>query len=315
MKKRLFVSLALAGAFVLSAAHAATVAEDFSTDPLQNGWKIFGATNLFQWDSTNHQLAVTWDSSQTNSYFYHPLGRICSKSNDFLVMFDLRLSNAAASGYGFELAIGLLHFSDATNADFSRSGGNSPNLFEFDYFPTDDLGDPSSIDATLKDTKPGYAGFYFAYDNLPLNPSVTYHITLMHTAGSSTISGNVLANGQPFASLTNIYNALPGDFCLDTFSISSYTDDGFGGSILAHGTVNNIVFASPLPVSMVNAVTAEEVQFVSDTNWLYMLQRTTDFQSWTNVSPITLGNATNLFLQDTNPPIKKAFYRVSASRP
>src|SRR5438309_4565105 len=40
---------------------AATLAEDFSTNPSQNGWQIFGNTNLFGWDATNHQLAVTWD--------------------------------------------------------------------------------------------------------------------------------------------------------------------------------------------------------------------------------------------------------------
>jgi len=71
-------ALALAGSFVLFATRsgATTITEDFSTDPVPRGWKMFGDTRLFQWDSTSQTLAVTWDSSQTNSYFYHPLGTI-----------------------------------------------------------------------------------------------------------------------------------------------------------------------------------------------------------------------------------------------
>jgi hypothetical protein len=319
MKKVWFVSLALAGLFVMSVVQATIITEDFSANPLQNGWQIFGKTNLFQWDSTNQNLAVTWNSTNQNSYFYRPLGTILAIDDDFSLSFDLQLSNATAYGYGFELTIGLLNFSEATNADFSRGGGNSPNLFEFDYFPADDFGDPSSIDATLKDTQPGYAGFYFAYDNLPLNPGVTYHLTLTHTAGSSAISGNVFADGQPYTSLTNIYSGSPGDFRLDTLSVSSYTDDGFGDSIFAQGTVDNFVVTLPPPPvqnltgSFSNEVS--QVQFTDRTNWLYTLQRTADFQSWTNVSAATAGNGTNLFLADTHSPTDKAFYRVRAERP
>src|SRR2546422_9837110 len=84
MKKLRFV-LALASLSVLSAARPATVTENFSANPLQNGWRIFGATNLFQWDSTNQNLAVTWDSSQTNSYFYRSLGTILTRDDEFSV--------------------------------------------------------------------------------------------------------------------------------------------------------------------------------------------------------------------------------------
>jgi hypothetical protein len=112
------------------------IAENFSANPLQNGWQIFGNTNLFQWDSTNHNLAVTWDSSQTNSYFYHPLGTVVTRNDDFSVAFDLRIDDAAIGGYGFELAIGLFNLADATCPNFFRGTGyDSPNLVEFDYFP------------------------------------------------------------------------------------------------------------------------------------------------------------------------------------
>jgi hypothetical protein len=58
-----------------------------------------------------------------------------------------------------------------------------------------------------------------------------------------------------------------------------------------------------------------QAQFMTCTNWLYTLQRTVDFQSWTNVSTATTGNGTNLSLLDANPPTGRAFYRVHADRP
>ena len=87
--------LFLWGLVAASAGGAATLQENFPGDPQQNGWRIFGDTNLFQWDSTNENLDVTWDSSQTNSYFYHSLGTIVAKSDDFSLSFDLQLSDIA----------------------------------------------------------------------------------------------------------------------------------------------------------------------------------------------------------------------------
>jgi len=57
------------------------------------------------------------------------------------------------------------------------------------------------------------------------------------------------------------------------------------------------------------------VQFTDRTNWLYTLERTTDFRSWTDVSPATNGNGTSLRLPDNSPPAGSAFYRVRAERP
>jgi hypothetical protein len=307
-------SLVLAGGFSLSAVHATLVAEKFATDPSLDGWQVFGDPNLFHWNATNQNLEVTWDSSQTNSYFYHPLGATYSKTNDFLVQFDVQVNDASASGYGFELAIGLLNYSAATDPDFLRGGG-AQNLFEFDYFPTDDYGDPASIDATLKDSQSGYAGFYFVYDDLPLNPGVTYQVVFIHRAGASSVTGEVFTNGQVYTSLPDIYSNGANDFQFDTLAISSYNDGGYGSFILAHGTVDNLAFASPLPVGTIHPLAAGQVQFASDTNWLYTIEQTTNFQIWTPAASALLGNGTNLILQATNPPADRAFYRVGATLP
>ena len=122
----MFVSAAWAGFFVvLSAARAATLSEDFSTDPFQKGWRVFGNTNLYHWDASNHQLAVTWDSTQPNSYFYHPLGGRLTRYDDFRFDFDLRLDDIASGVEPgktgpMQLGIGFQNYAVATNANFLR---------------------------------------------------------------------------------------------------------------------------------------------------------------------------------------------------
>ncbi len=186
--------LALAGWFILSAARcgAVTLTEDFSTDPLQNGWQIFGDTNLFQRNSTNQNLAVTWDSTQTNSYFYKPLGTTLTKADSFTVDFDMELNDIS---YGLNpplpasVAVGLFNFADATNGGFSRPDGYSPNLFEFDYYPDNgdayygNYGHPS-LDGTITDDADitNFPDFNFIYDLLPMNTNVIYDVTLAHVA-------------------------------------------------------------------------------------------------------------------------------------
>jgi hypothetical protein len=310
--------LILWGLVAASISGAATLQEDFSANPQSDGWKIFGDTNLFQWDATHQNLDVTWDSSQSNSYFYHSLGTILARSDDFSLSFDLQLSNVTWSGSP-ELAVGLFHFVDATNVSFSRPVADTPNLFEFDYFPDNSIGQPA-IAATLTDTNVGATNkkdFYFVYDNQSLDPGMVYHIVLAHTAGQPAISGQVFTNGQLYTSLPYTFAGPITDFRIDTVSISSYSNSG--SSLLAQGTVDNLVVTLPPPPvqNLTGSFTngAWQAQCLSQSNWWYTLQRSADFQTWTNVSPPTPGNATNLFLPDVSPPASVAFYRISAQRP
>jgi hypothetical protein len=312
-KVRLAV-LALAGWSVVSAARAATIQEDFSSNPSQDGWQVFGDATLFRWDSTQRNLAVTWDSSQTNSYFYHTLGTILTTNDDFSVEFDLTLSDATTANYGSELAIGFLHRREAFSPDFLRSMGTSPNVAEFDYFPPSQIA--ASIDATLID---GGNNFYFAYKMAALNPGTVYHVRLAHSAGEMALSGLVLTNGQPYVSLTNLTGATTADFRLDVLAISSYQDDGYDDSVLAHGTVDNLVVTVPPPPlqgftgTLANG--SWRGQFLSTINWLYTLERTVDFQTWIPVSGSLAGTGGVLPIQDSNSPTSQAFYRVRAERP
>ena len=322
MKKIRFVSLALGGLFVLFATHsgATTITENFSTNPLSNGWRIFGNTNLFQWNSTNQNLAVTWDSSQANSYFYHPLGTILTENDDFSLAFDLQLNVAEAGGYGFELALGFLNLAEATSTNFNRSTGeNSPDLVEFTYFP--DVGYGATVWPLFADTNSVFnwnsASDYAIYAP---NPGDWYHIVMTYTASNLTMV-TTMTNFEQTSGVT-LFDPLDPFFTVfrvDTVSISSYQDDGFGDSIYAQGVLGNFVVTLPPPPiqNLAGLFTngAWQAQFRSQSNWLYVLERTSDFQSWTNICPATPGNAASLFLQDASPPVGKAFYRVSASRP
>ena len=324
MKKVRFVSLALAGMSVLAVARANTISEKFSTDPSQNGWQVFGDTNLFQWNSANQNLDVTWDSSRPNSYFYHPLGTVYSKTNDFLITFDLRLNDIAigttpGKPFTFEVAIGLIHTTIATNGNYYRGYGYFPDIVEFDYFPNDSNDNGATVSMLMISSQTNYSGGGFT-DPLELETNTLYHVVMVYTATNQNLHTTMAADGAPFGPIQDAYLS-PGfdDFQVDAVSINSYNDDGqdpdYAGSILAHGTVDNFAFASPLPVGTINAIGAGEVQFASDINWRYTLEQTADFQTWSTAAPSVPGNGTNLVLQATNPPAAQSFYRVRANLP
>jgi hypothetical protein len=317
--------LFLWGLVAASVGGAATIQEDFSGNPQSDGWNIFGNTNLFQWDATNQNLDVTWDSSQSNSYFYHSLGTIVAKSDNFGISFDLQLSNIVvgvnpAKPATFELAVGFINLASATSTNLERGVGmnathGAHNLCEFDYFP--DSGYGATISPTLISSNNQYASV-FAHP-YTLDPGALFHVTMTYTASNQTLQTIVTRNGSPFDSTNTVLGTGFSDFRLDQVAISSYSDAGAGGSLLAQGTMDNFVVVVPPPPAqnLTGSFTNSfwQAQFLSQSNWLYTLQRSVDFQSWTNISSTNPANATNLFLTDTNPPGTAAFYRISAQRP
>jgi hypothetical protein len=310
----------------ISFAPAATVLEDFATDPAMRGWGTVGDASLLSWNSANQNLEVTWDSSQSNSFYCLPLGTVLAATDEFAFAFDLRLSDLTAGydpakPYSFELAIGLINLAQASATNFLRgSGSGTPNLLEFDYFPDDGSGF-FSLDATMSDTN---AQMQFFYANVALGIGDTYRISIHHGAGNSTVESVVTQNGAPFCELTNAFPSSSfSDFRLDHFAVCSYSDAGqdplFSGSVYAHGVVDNVSLTlPPPPVSIViGGPTAAgwQVTCLSQTNWLYALERTVDLQIWSVVSPAVAGTGTTLALADPNPPNGSAMYRIKAARP
>ena len=305
---------------------SATITEDFATDPLAHGWRVYGNTNLFQWHPANQNLAVTWDSSQTNSYFCQPLGTILARSDDFGFSFDLQLTDITigvnpAKTNTFELVVGFINLTNATDPNLWRGAGTSAthggrNVCEFDYFP--DSGFGATISPTILSSNNQFATS-FAFP-LTLDPGALFHVVMNFTASNKTLHTTMTRNGQAFGPITDtILGSTFKDFRLDQIAVCSYSDIGDNGSILAHGTVDNfVVTVPPPPVQNLKASFTNNMwtaQFLSRTNWLYTLEGTTNFISWSNVSISTNGNGTNLFLPDTNAPLGRAFYRVRAERP
>lgn len=324
---RFTFGIALAALSLCWRSAAITLTEDFSSDPLQNGWAIFGDTNLFQWDSTNQNLDVTWDSSQSNSYFYHPLDTTLGMADTFAVDFDIELNDIQWTNT-FQLAVGLLSLTNATDPGFSRAIGTSPNIFEFDYYPEDPYGKPN-IEAAMTDASAitNFPDFYFIFDNtLLMNPGTTYHVSLAHAAGEPTITGTVFTNGQIYTTMPivgDVFGEVIGDFALDSVAVMNYSGAGQDtnypvGSILAHGTVANIKVTLPPAVRNLTGGLSNnvwQVQFNTYSNWFYTLQRSTDLISWNDASTSVAGSGDAMNLSDTNTLANQAFYRIHAQQP
>jgi hypothetical protein len=221
-----------------------------------------------------------------------------------------------------EISAGFLNFSNATSTNFGRANGVNPNLAEFDYFPTPDY---EAVSPALVSSNGQFAT---AFDlPVPLAISNSFHIVMTYTATNQTLSTFITNNnnGQPLGPIDDVplnpYGTSFTDFRLDAVALSSYSaaNDIYGDSTLAHGIVDNLVVTvPPLPIQNLAGAFSNGVwlvQFTGHTNWLYTLERTTNFVSWADASPPANGNKTNLILQDNNPPNTKAFYRVRAERP
>jgi hypothetical protein len=323
MRLYLFLLLFTAAA---SPGGAAGFQEDFASEPAARGWRVFGEASLFRWSSSNQTLDVTWDSSRPNSYFHRPLGTILGKNDDFSLAFDLRLSDIAVAVNSnktatFELAIGLLNLASATSTNFLRGTGISPasgprNIVEFAYFP--DSGFGATISPTMVSSNNQFAvGFNFP---LELGPGDLFRVTMTYTGGNQTLVTGMTRNGEPFGPVQDVkLGASFTDFRVDAVSISSYSDAGADGSLLAHGVVDNLVVNLPDPpiASLTGGWTNSQwqVEFTGLIGWVYTLERTVDFQSWDEVSARTAGLNGRLTLADTNALPAKAFYRVGAKQP
>jgi hypothetical protein len=306
--------------------------EDFSSDPAARGWQAWGNTNLFEWNTTEGSVAVTWDSREANSYFARPLGTVLGADDSFRLAFDLRLSDftpgidPTKTNGPFQISVGLIRRADATGPDFVRgSGSQSPNLVEFSFFP-----DPGgswqwgpSLTAMFCDrTGLNWSSGGFAPSGLTAGD--VFHVVMDYDATQRMMETTVLRNGEPFAVPSAMsFGTNFTDFRVDAFAICSYSHagqwPGYEGSILAHGAVDTVELTLPDPP--IAAVSGAEqgghwtVSFNSQTNWVYALETAPDFASWQKVSAVTPGTGSLLTLADTNELGARAFYRVRAERP
>ncbi len=303
---------------------AADFFEDFTTPPAPGRWLTHGDPSLFQWNPAGH-LDVTWDSSRTNSFFFHRLGTILGKDDDFTFAFELRLKSLTPGfredkPHTFELALGFINMADATHTNFFRGAGTGTvkNLVEFDYFPDNGLGAtlwPAvwSTNASLsyRDAND------FTLIELPLNTAL--QIQLAYTATNQTIRTTITAAGQPFGPVNPlVLSPFFTDFRVDAFAICSYSDAGTESSLLATGEIDNVRLTLPPPPLDELSLTRENgtwrLQFQSRTNWFYRAQNTTHFTDWSSADLEFEGTGGWLEVPVEGAP-ELRFWRIQASRP
>jgi len=221
----------------------------------------------------------------------------------------------------FELALGFMNIVDGVKTNFYRGNSSlTPNLIEFDYFW--DSGFGATVSPVLISSNNEYSDGGFTFP-LEVTTNALYHVTMLYTADDHTLRTTITSNGVPLGPVKDCtLNTNFSDFSVDHFGVSSYSDagqfPGFEGSVLAHGVVDNFLFAAPPPVTKIKVVNesgSANVQFRATTNWLYILERATNLQTWNALAAAIPGISGTMQLQDTNPPTANAFYRVHAEYP
>ncbi len=293
------------------------VTETFDSDPLQNGWEPLGDASLFSWDAEAQRLIAQWDSSRPNSYFAHPLGKTIDVTEDFTIAFDLtfesiEIGTTENKAFTFPIAIGLVNLAQATRTDYFRGTGidsvhGPKGVVEWNYLPDSGFGATVSSGLISQDNQ-------WAFQNsfpLELSTGTDYHVRMQYDAEAGILATTMTANGIPFgpimdASLDDIFgNPLEGGFTsleVDTFAISSYSDEGqsppeFAGSIQARGFLDNIsVSADSAPSIAGIQVTDSEIvlEFEAFVGQRYWLEQSTDLTNWMTLqhqSPSETGTA------------------------
>lgn len=329
LKRYVWMLAALCAGTVCERMAAGVLQEDFSTNPAARGWNIYGNTNLFQWNAAQGALSVTWDSSTSNSYFYHSVGPVLDRYDDFSLEFDLRLLDITTTTKPgpMQIAVGFIGFADATRPDYWRGSGvdalHGPrNVAEFEYFPAGYYPGWGPVDPSISPTIISSNNlFALQFGMLELTNGSLFHVLFGYTGSNATVRTTLTCNGAAFGPVPDLVLGTNfTDFRVDTISISSYSDTGdVYDSILAHGIVDNLVVTLPEPP--VTQVTGAEtngiwqVQFLSRSNWVYALERTADAKLWTSLPATAPGNGSILVLQDPTPLAGAAWYRVRAQKP
>lgn len=292
--------------------------EEFATDPANSGWKIFGDSSLFAWNSSQQNLDVTWDSRASNSYFFRPIGTVLTKRDSFAFGFDLRLSDSTVGinpnqPFTFQIAAGFVHLQSATQNTFRRgTGSDASNVVEFNYFPDSGFGATISP-VIISSNHRIFPSFSFP---LELAPGDSYSFDLRFSSETQTLQCSGRRNGSPFGPIKSVQ--LPDSFTnfyLDAISVNSYSSAGADGSILAHGQIDNIrLQLPPPPVERIIGRFSEgqwTVTFTGVSHWVYSLERSTDLRTWQAIGDPIPGSATAQTLQDPEP-MTNAFYRIVA---
>lgn len=291
--------------------------DDFSADPLANGWAVHGDESLFNWDAEAGALSVTWDSERPNSLFHRPLGLTLTEGDAFAFTFDITLDEVKGGHrdgqpYTFEVALGLLNIGSAKADGFNRgTGTDSPNLVEWNYFP--DTGFGATVSPAVASANSQFAaGFTFPAE---MALGKIYSVRMEYDPAARELSTAMLENAKAWNAVKTV--RLPDDlagFAVDCFSISSFTAKGSESSLLAAGRIDNVAVAagrSQPRIAQTRIVggwwrgRAFGLQSAD-----YVLERSVDLQQWRRVEGGSKADNIYLQLSDGKPLGGGGFYRL-----
>lgn len=310
------------------AVRAATVTEDFSSDPSLRGWFAVGDPGLFRWSAINQNLEVVWDTSKAQSLFGFPLGQTLAATNDFSFAFDLLLTEADAGispdrPGAMQVALGLLNARIAAAGEPRRAAGAATDTLEFDWFPPGFIPGYGDVEPTLSPIAFDAQGRVAASFTFPLTltTNVTHRIQCAYAAATRTMSVTLWDDGAVGAPVVPL--VLPagfGSFALDTFAAIVWNDSTSQyDSLLARGVVDNVTLELPSPpvgvISMIAARPAT-VRFVAQAGLEYWLQASDDMAAWADVGGPVGGTNGGLQLVDPRQAVRPVqYYRVRSSSP
>lgn len=321
--------VALAGGLLaVGPGHAAGQVEDFSSNPLDQGWAVAGDASLFRWDPAGGRLGVTWDSRRPNSYFHRRLPFALHRADDFSFGFELELTSHQAGSQPekpgtFQIAVGFINVATATAPEFQRGVFlRSANLVEWTWFGGAGGISPSVSPVIVPED--GRLPWGYRDSFVGLAAGVRYGFTLQYTAAERALRVFLTEDGGPVQELSPV--TLPADFRdfrVDALSVSSYSDAGqdprFAGSVLATGWIDRVSWSLPaVPQPAVRIVGANPGRLAVPTErgWSYGLEVSNDLTTWNPLGQAVAGTGGEMELFDVRRALfPLQFYRVRVSRP
>lgn len=304
-------------------AAAATLTEEFGSDPLDRGWLASGRTNLYAWDSAAQRLEVTWDSSAPHSLFALPLGETLTTNESFAFGLDLVLTEAEGgvrpprSG-AMQVAFGLLDLPRALREHYPRAAGRAFDLVEFNWFPPGEIPGFGVVDPTVSPVLFDSAGHVAASFTFPLELTlgVPHRIRCEFDRKQRELRTTLISGGveQPVRRVT--LPAAFADFSLNAFALMNWSEaDSPFDSVLARGHVDRIVIElPPPPIGTVEMTAPGEVSFAMLGGWQYDVEASEDLVRWRHVLGIAGSEGRARVPDHGGVPSGRQFYRVRATR-
>ena len=312
-------------ALMPQAGHADVVTEEFATDPFARGWQVVGDTNLCQWDAVHQNVAVTWDSSRSNSFLMLPLGTELTTADDFAFSFDLQLADAAVRDpenrpAAVQIGLGLVRQSRLPDGNPTRLAGTAQDLVEFDWFADSFIPGFGDNPATIGPAVFGANGSRaFSFNNFfDLSDGATWRVRCAYAATNRQLTITLLRDGVDAGPVNPVKLATTfQSFTVDAFAVIAWSENGTTtDSLLAHGTLDHVVLELPdTPIGALTLVGLGAVEFSSLTGWHYTLEASGDLQTWAGTVTAD-GTGGRLQLADPRDVVlPRQFYRVRAARP